>query len=98
MKFLGTLPKVREYDVYKYQLSKAVHSIGANYDESQGAYSKADFAAKIGICLKEARETNYFFIVLNQLQQSGELTHLLRESDEIKKIFGSIMVKLRRKN
>jgi hypothetical protein len=30
MKFLSTLPKSKEYDVYKYQLSKAVHSIGAN--------------------------------------------------------------------
>jgi len=51
MNFLGTLPKLKEYDVYKYQPSKAVHSIGANYDESQGAYSRADFAAKIGRCL-----------------------------------------------
>jgi four helix bundle protein len=97
MKFLATLPNSKEFDVYRYQISKAAHSIGANYDEAQGAYSKADFTAKIGICLKEARETNFFYTVLNRLIQDEILLHLLKESNEIRKIFGKIMVKLRTK-
>jgi len=97
IKFVGTLPDKKEYHVFKYQLSKSVTSIGANYEEAQGAYSKADFEAKIGICLKEARETNYFLTVLNELILSGELNHLLKESEEIKKMFGSALVKMRKK-
>ncbi len=54
IKFLGTLPFKKEYDVFRYQLSKSATSMGANYEEAQGAFSKKEFASKIGICLNEA--------------------------------------------
>ena len=63
LKFLKTIPRSIENDVIKYQLSKCSTSIGANYEESQGALSKADFYHKIKISLKESRETKYWFLI-----------------------------------
>jgi len=61
LKMLGTLKGGKETDVLKYQLSKSATSSGANYEESQAAVSKADFINKVGISLKEMRESNTFY-------------------------------------
>ena len=58
IKLIRKLPKGKEYDVISYQLIKAATSIGANYDEAQGAVSKPDFSNKIGIALKEMNLMN----------------------------------------
>lgn len=58
IKLVRKLPKGKEYDVISYQLIKAATSIGANYDEAQGAVSKPDFSNKIGIALKEMNLMN----------------------------------------
>ena len=96
IKFLGTLPFKKEYDVFRYQLSRSATSMGANYEEAQGAFSKKEFASKIGICLKESKESNYFYRVIQALkigEQSASAT-LVSESDELQKIFGSISKKV----
>ena len=43
IKFLRTLPNDPEYVIIKKQLVKSASSLGANYEESQAASSKADF-------------------------------------------------------
>ncbi len=58
------LPNSREYQVISYQILKSASSVGANYEEAQAAVSRADFANKIGISLKEIRETNYWIRIL----------------------------------
>lgn len=54
----------------KYVLSKQVTrsglSIGANVREAQRAVSKADFTNKLGISLKEAEETKYWFEIIEK--------------------------------
>ena len=42
------------------QLIKAGTSVGANLEEATAGQSRADFAHKNSISLKEARETNYW--------------------------------------
>jgi four helix bundle protein len=42
------------------QLIRAGTSVGANYCEADEAESKKDFRHKIGICVKEARETEHW--------------------------------------
>ena len=53
------LRKQGEYELAS-QLLRSGTSIGANIEEAQSGVSRADFAAKIGIASKEARETYYW--------------------------------------
>ena len=46
------------------QLLRSATSIGANVEEAQAAQSKKDFAAKMAIASKEARETRYWLRLL----------------------------------
>ena len=48
------------------QLLKSVTSTGANAAEATGAISIRDFAAKMSIASKEARETKYGLLLLQQ--------------------------------
>ena len=43
------LPKGKEYDVISLQFLKSSSSSGANYEEAQGAVSRADFSNKVAI-------------------------------------------------
>lgn len=78
----------------KYVLSKQVTrsgmSIGANVRESQRAVSKADFINKLGISLKEAEETKYWFEIIEK--KVFELDNKLKnELEEIIKLLVSII-------
>ena len=53
----------KEYVISK-QLLRCGTSIGANVAEAQRGQSKADFAAKMNIALKEANETEYWLKLL----------------------------------
>ena len=96
--FLKTLPNSPEYSVVRYQLAKSATSSGANYEEGQAASSKPDFIYKNEISLREIRESNYWLRLLNatdttkKLNQE-ELDFLVNESEELKKILGSIVSK-----
>ena len=56
-----------EYVMSK-QLLRCGTSIGANIAEAQRGQSKADFAAKMSIALKEANETEYWLKLLYRTQ------------------------------
>lgn len=93
IKFLKTLEYSKESEVIRYQVAKSATSVGANYEEAQGSFSKNDFKYKISICLKEGRESNYWFRIIEQsdIQCSREqLTWLIKESEELKAILISI--------
>ena len=59
---------IREYKEYvlSKQILRCGTSIGANIAEAQRGQSKADFAAKMNIALKEASETEYWLRLLYQ--------------------------------
>ncbi|HSW54308.1 MAG TPA: four helix bundle protein [Ignavibacteriaceae bacterium] len=92
--FLETLPKTKVNAVITYQLAKAATSIGSNYEEAQAAESSKDFIHKIGIVLKESRESNYWLRVLDAILKEdfkdSDFKILLIESFDFKKIFTSI--------
>lgn len=96
IKFLKTLKPSKENDVIRYQLAKAATSIGANYEEAQGAFSKDEFKYKVGICFKEAKESNYWLRIIKAagLSEGDELEYLINESSELKNIFGSMLKKI----
>jgi four helix bundle protein len=94
IKTLRKLPKEQEYKIISNQLIKSSASAGANYEEAQGAVSKADFSNKVGISLKEMRESNYWIRMLHELSfQDNEWKLLLNESEELMKILGSVYFK-----
>ncbi|MPQ46441.1 four helix bundle protein [Marinifilum sp. N1E240] len=91
IKEVRNLPSSKEYRVISYQILKSATSVGANFEEAQGAVSKPDFANKVGISLKEIRETNYWIRIIIAISTSNqEWIALEKESQEILKILGSI--------
>ena len=94
--YLRTVKNTVETMDIKRQLIKSSTSSGANYEESQGSPTKPDVKTKIGISLKEMRESNYFLRLHNRLQLGDieKSTYLVNESLELKRILGSIMNKL----
>jgi four helix bundle protein len=71
----------------------------ANYEEAQGAVLKPDFANKVGISLKEMRESNYWVRIFWELySKNPEIERLVKESLELKNILGSITVKVAQRN
>ena len=96
IQFLKTIKYSKENEVIKYQLAKSGTSIGANYEEAQGAFSKDDFKYKIGICFREAKESNYWLRIIKaaDISNSQDLDYLIQESNELKKIFGSMSKKI----
>ena len=94
IKGVRKLPKGSEYFIISRQLIKSSTSSGANYNEAQAAVSKADFTNKIGISLKEMRESNYWIQIINEiLDNHDEWLRLNQESQELMKILGSIYTK-----
>lgn len=99
IKMLRSLEAGNDLKIISYQLGKAATSVGANYEESQGAVSRADFGNKIGISLKEMRESNYWLRILKELYPSNkEIARLSQESYELKNILGSISFKVSARN
>lgn len=78
--------------VYK-QLLRSGTSVGANISEAQSAFTKKDFIHKMGISLKESRETEYW---LKLLKESSSITltefnSLIKDCEEISKLLTSII-------
>ena len=70
------------------QLVRSAGSVGANYIEANESLGKKDFAMRIRICRKEAKESRYWLMLLNL-----ETPSLIQESTELMKIFGAILEK-----
>ena len=97
LNFLPRLLKTPEMNVVRYQLAKSSTSSGANYEEAQAGSSKPDFNNKVRISLREMRESNYWLKLIKATQPESkldkELDFLIDESDQLKKILGSIVTK-----
>jgi len=74
-------------------LLDAATSVGANVEEATGGFSKRDFTYKMGVALKEIRESNYWLrlIKASNLAKGDELDYLLKESEELRRILTSIV-------
>ncbi len=78
------------------QLVRSATSAGANWEETCGAESKADFIHKLQIVLKELRESLYWLKLIevaNLLSNSNlKLTQVLQEARELTNIIGKSIV------
>jgi len=74
------------------QILRSGTSIGANVEEAIGGQSRKDFAAKISISYKEARETHYWIRLLFDTNYitNEQKEDLLNDINELLRILGSI--------
>ena len=82
------------------QLTRSSGSVGANIEEAQGTTSRSDFAYRMSVALREARETYYWLqrVRNNRLLQPERLGPLLGESNEIVAILTTIVKNARKQS
>jgi len=74
------------------QLLRSGISIGANVEEANAAQSKKDFATKMSIASKEARETRYWLRLLNKSKLvEYDYKNYLNKIDELIRIITAIV-------
>ena len=75
------------------QVLRCGTSIGANIEEALNGYSRKDFAAKMSISSKEARECRYWLRLMRDTGLIDENTanELISEVEEISKMLTSIV-------
>jgi len=92
--YVRSLPKnVSNYENGK-QLIRAAGSVGANYIEANEALSKKDFAMRVKIARKEAKESRFWLeLTIPDTNTSNEKRLLINEAIELTKILSSILLK-----
>ena len=93
------LPKTPEAQQIRKQMFDASSSTGANYSEACAAESALDFVHKMQVVLKELRETHFWLhlIVAAQMLPLSRMQEVLKESDELIRIFVTSINTARRK-
>ena len=84
---------IEEFALSK-QFLRSGTSVGANIHEAVASESKKDFIHKLGIALKEARETSYWLRLLSDSNYISEeqWAQLSNACDEIIRILNSIIL------
>ena len=80
------------------QYLRCATSVGANIEEAQAGESRSDFVHKLGIALKEARESRYWLHLLSEsgIVKVNKLKPLIKETEELEAIIASIIVNTKR--
>ena len=88
MKLVDSLPKSITGKRIGEQLLRSAISVGANYEEAQAGESRADFAHKLQISLKELRESNYWLrlILRAALLPEKRMKDIIDESNQLRAI------------
>lgn len=93
--FVKLLPQnIANREIIK-QLIRAACSVGANYIEANECLGKKDFAMRIKICRKEAKESKYWLFLVETGNNAQETQRMLlqQEAEELKRIFSAILLK-----
>ena len=91
IEFINKLPKTLTNIEISKQLVRSAGSVGANYIEANESLSKKDFAMRIKICRKEAKESRYWLRLVscnNTKESEEEQKNLIQEATELTKILG----------
>jgi len=78
------------------QVIRSSGSIGANYIEANEAISKKDFAFRLRVSRKEAKESRFWLRLMDtdgNAPATSEREKLIQESTELMKILGAILRK-----
>ena len=100
VKLSSALPKSPVGKHIALQIARAGTSVGANYEEARAAESGKDFAHKLGISLKELRETKYWLRIIAEaeLLPAKRLKNVINESTELSNILGKSLSTFRKRD
>jgi len=89
IRLVYALPKNTVAQVLGTQVLRSGTSVGANYREASRARSRAELIAKMGDCLKELSESEYWLELLSEekIVPAEKLSPLLAETRELTAIF-----------
>lgn len=92
------LPATRAGKHIAAQLLRSGTSSAPNYGEGEAAESRKDFLHKMGICLKELRESRIWLRIISRrsLLSENEIAPLLSETEELIRIFKSSIATAKR--
>lgn len=89
---LYKLLKSKNEFVISKQLLRSGTSIGANIEEANAAQTKKDFATKMSLASKEARETRYWLRLLNKSKLvDNDYKNYINKIDELIRIITAIV-------
>ena len=77
----GSLPQTIEATIVRRQLIRSGTSVGANIEEADGAFSKADTRRSFIISKKEAQETAYWLKIVDKVW--GSSVSVKKDIDEV---------------
>lgn len=79
------------------QLMRSATSVAANVVEAKNSSSRIEFKRYYEIALKSCNETKYWICLLRDgfLDKNVEIEKILKEADEISKILGASIIKLK---
>jgi four helix bundle protein len=99
IRLVESLPGSKSAGIIGNQLLRSAISVGANYCAACRGRSKAEFIAKIGICIEEADESHYWMEILAEtgLVSEERMTDLMKEASELTAIL-TASAKTARKN
>jgi four helix bundle protein len=98
-KYVRTFPRDVAGFEYGKQLIRAGCSPGSNYEEADAYASQDEYIYKIGICLRESKETRYWLKLSKAAFGETELnTWLLGEVNELIRIFNSMAAKAKKRS
>ncbi|WP_161554673.1 four helix bundle protein [Ereboglobus luteus] len=89
------LPEGKVAQVLGMQVLRSGTSVGANYSEADFGRTKPEFIAKMGDCLRELAESNFWLrnIQDSKLVKSARIQPLRDETEELIRIFITIIKK-----
>jgi four helix bundle protein len=95
IRFARSLPRDEVVRPLTSQVIRSSTSVGANYMEADGAGSRKDFAYKVALCRKEAKETTHWLRMISVAcpASAAPCQELSREAHELALIFSSIIRK-----
>ena len=97
VRLFAALPKGTLPQTLGNQMLRRGTSVGANYREADAGRSKTEFVAKMGDCLKELSETDYWLELMaaEEIVSADRLAPLMQETRELIAIFTTIIKKAR---
>jgi four helix bundle protein len=92
--YTRNLNKSFENEYYKNQLIRSSGSSSLNFGEAQGTISDKDFVFKVGLSVKELKESRNSLKILNYIKEGDENSRalLLKEVEELIAIASKMII------